>query len=325
MPTFVGLDVHLRTCHATVMNEHGGILKQEKFLNERRELERIFKGIDDAKIAMEACYCWQPVYELLESMGYEVKLAHPMKTRIIAEAKIKTDATDSEALAHLLRANLLPTSYVPPRELRELRELVRLRTYLVQERTRFKNKIRAELAKRGIRFTKSPFAKRRTPLLRELGIGAVDNCLCMIRALDEQIGGVSNELKRKAAESEDAKLLMTIPGVGHFSALTILAEIGDISRFRGEGKLCSYAGLVPSVHQSGAMKRYGRITKQGSGMLRWVIQECLWSHLRSDSHISRFFYRLAWRKSKKVAAVAAARKLLVTIYWMMKNREEFRA
>jgi transposase len=98
------------------MNEHGEILKQEKFPNERRELERIFKDIDDTKIAMEACYCWQPVYELLESMGHEVKLAHPMRTRIIAEAKIKTDALDSEALAHLLRANLLPTSYVPPKE-----------------------------------------------------------------------------------------------------------------------------------------------------------------------------------------------------------------
>jgi len=325
MPKYVGLDVHLRTCHATVMNEHGEILKQEKFPNERRELERIFKDIDDAKIAMEACYCWQPVYELLESMGYEVKLAHPMKTRIIAEAKIKTDALDSEALAHLLRANLLPTSYVPPKELRELRELVRLRTYLVRERTRFKNKIRAELAKRGIRFTKSPFAKRRAPLLRELGIGAVDNCLCMIGALDERIRRVSNELKRKASESEDAKLLMTIPGVGHFSALAVLAEIGDISRFGDGEKLCSYAGLVPSVHQSGAMKRYGRITKQGSGMLRWVIQECVWVHLQYDTWLTRFFYHLARRKGKKVAAVAAARKLLVVIYWMLKNREEFRA
>jgi transposase len=325
MPTYVGLDVHLRTCHATVMNEHGEILKQEKFPNERTELERIFKNIDDAKVAMEACYCWQPVYELLESMDHEVKLAHPMRTRIIAEAKIKTDALDSEALAHLLRANLLPTSYVPPKELRELRDLVRLRTYLVRERTRFKNKIRAELAKRGIRFTKSPFAKRRAPLLRELGIRAVDNCLFMIGALDERIGRVSSELKRKASESEDAKLLMTIPGVGHFSALAILAEIGDISRFGDEEKLCSYAGLVPSVHQSGTMKRYGRITKQGSGMLRWVAQECVWVHLQYDTWLTRFFYHLARRKGKKVAAVAAARKLLVVIYWMLKNREEFRA
>ena len=159
MPTFVGLDVHLRTCHATVMDERGKVLRQEKFPNERLELERIFEDIDDAKVAMEACYCWQPVYEFLEGRGYEVRLAHPMKTRIIAEAKVKTDAIDSERLAHLLRSDLLPTSYVPPKEFRELRELVRLRTYLVRERSRFKNKIRAELAKRGIRVLKNPFTK----------------------------------------------------------------------------------------------------------------------------------------------------------------------
>jgi transposase len=122
-----------------MMDERGRILNQEKFPNERLEFERIFKGIDDANVAMEACYCWQPPYEFLESRGYNVKLAHPTKTRIIAEARIKTDATDSEALAHLLRADLLPTSYVPPKEFRELRELVRLCTYLMRERTRFKN------------------------------------------------------------------------------------------------------------------------------------------------------------------------------------------
>lgn len=325
MGKYVGVDVHVQTCHATVMDESGKIVKQEKFRNERGELERFFEGIDDAEVAMEACYCWQPAYDFLESRGYRVKLAHPMKTRIIAEAKIKTDASDSEALAHLLRADLLPTSYVPPKEIRELRELVRLRTYLVRERTRFKNKIRAELAKRGIRVLRNPFAKRRAPSLRELGIESINECLVMIDALDERIQKISSELERIAGENEDAKLLMTIPGVGYFSALAILAEIGDVSRFPNEQKLCGYAGLVPSVHQSGATRRYGRITKQGSKMLRWVLQECLWSHLKFDTHISRFFHRLAWRKGKKIAAVAAARKLLVTIYWMLKNREEFRA
>jgi transposase len=208
------------------------------------------------------------VVEEVEIVSVEVKLAHPLKTRIIAEAKIKTDATDSEALAHLLRADLLPTSYAPPKEIRELRELVRLRTYLVRERAKFKNKIRAELAKRGIRALKNPFAKRRGPALRELGIETVNHCLDMIGALDERIRGVSRELNAKAMESEEAKLLMTIPGVGYFSALAILTEIGDILRFSDPEKLCSYAGLVPSVHQSGTTKYYGHITKQGSKMLR---------------------------------------------------------
>lgn len=328
MPTFVGLDVHLKTCHATIMDEQGKILRQEKFPNERLELERILRCIDDAIVAMEACYCWQPVYEFLEEKGYEVRLAHPAKTRIISEAKIKTDAKDSERLAHLLRSDLLPTSYVPPKEFRELRELVRLRTYLVRERSRFKNKIRAELAKRGIRVSRNPFTRRGSVSLKEYGIKAADECLAMIGALNGRIKEISNELQRRAEENEDAKLLMTIPGIGYFSALAILSEIGDISRFSDAEKLCSYAGLVPSVDQSGATRRYGSITKEGSKMLRWVIQECLWSHLarrENDTHISRFFFRLAWRKGKKIAATAAARKLLVAVYQVLKNREEFRA
>ena len=326
MPKFVGLDVHLRTCYATVMDERGKILKQEKFPNERLELERIFGGIDDAKVAMEATYCWQPAYDFFEGKGYEVKLAHPTKTRIISEAKIKTDAKDSERLANLLRSDLLPASYVPPKEFRELRELVRLRTYLVRERSRFKNKIHAELAKRGIRVLKNPFTKRGALSLKDYGIKAVDECLAMIGALNGRIKEISDELKKKAEENEDARLLMTIPGVGYFSALAILAEIGDISRFSDAEKLCSYAGLVPSVDQSGTTRRYGSITKEGSKMLRWVVQECLWAHLeRNGTHISRFFFRLASKKGKKIAAVAAARKLLVVIYWMLIRKEEFRA
>ena len=325
MPIYVGLDVHLNTYHATVMDEHGQILMQEKFSNQPEELERILKGIGDAKVALEACYCWQPIYDFLESRGYEVVLAHPTKTRIIAEAKVKTDALDSERLSHLLRSDLLPTSYVPPKEIRELRELVRLRTYLVRERAKFKVKIRAELAKRGIKVFRNPFTKRGTVQLKELGIKAVDGCLAMIGALNVRIKELSDELGEKAANNDDAKLLMTIPGVGYFSALAILAEIGDVSRFNDPEKLCAYAGLVPSVHQSGTTRRYGPITKEGSKMLRWILQECLWAHLENDTYISRFFFRLASKKRKRKAAVAAARKLLVAIYWMLVRKEEFHA
>jgi len=133
MPKYVGLDVHKRTCQATVMDEHGAIIEQKNFRNRLEDVERFFDDVEDAKVAMEAGYFWQPVYEFLESRGYEVKLAHPFKTRIIAEAKIKTDASDSEALTQLLNLDWLPTSYVPRDEIRELRDLVRLHVYLVRE------------------------------------------------------------------------------------------------------------------------------------------------------------------------------------------------
>jgi len=327
MPVYVGLDVHKRTCHATVVDEQGKILVQEKFKNEPRELERFFKGIDDAKVAMEASYCWQPTYELLESMGYEVKLAHPKRTRAVAEAKIKTDAKDSEVLAYLLELDWLPTAYVPVQDIRDLRELVRLRTCLVQEQTRFNNKVRAELAKHGVQVSRNPFSRRGREELGRLNVRTVNDCLEVLETLAQRIRELERELRSKAGESREAELLMSIPGVGYFSALAILAEIGDINRFPNPEKLCAYAGIVPSVEQSENTRRLDGTTKEGSALLRWVLIQCAWMHLyhTEDTRLTRFFWKVSRRKGRKVAIVAMARKMLVAIYWMLRRGERFRA
>jgi transposase len=223
--------------------------------------------------------------------------------------------------------NWLPTSYVPPKEIRKLRELTRLRTYLVRERTRFKNKIHAALVKEGIRGQKGIFAKRRRQSLRELKIDEVNRCLTVVEVLDEQINELSAEIKHVAGESQETKWLMSIPGIGYFSAVTILAEIGDISRFSDAEKLCGYAGLVPSTKQSGGKSVHGRVTKQGSPVLRWVLEECVWMHLRyaGNTSLTKFFYRVARKRGKQKAAVATARKLLKVVHVLLKEKREFHA
>ncbi len=322
---YVGLDVHKEYCDATVLNERGEVVKKGKFEYARSGFEEFLEGIDDAKVAMEAGYCWQPAYELLESMGYEVKLAHPLKTRLIADVKIKTDARASEALGQLLMMDWLPTSYVPPKEIRELRKLTRLRTYLVRTRTRFKNKVHAGLIKVGIKGRKGIFAKKRRQLLLELDAEEVSRCLTVIEVLDEQIKELSAEVRRRAGESREAGWLMSIPGVGYFSAIALLAEMGDISRFSDAEKLCNYAGLVPSTNQSGGKSAHGRITKQGSPTMRWLLEECVWAHLRcaSNTSLTRFFHRVARRRGVKKAAVATARKMLRVMYQLLKEKREF--
>jgi transposase len=326
MPNWIGLDVHKRTCHATVLDERG-VIVQTKLQNEPEELKQFFENFDDAKVAMEAAYFWQPVYELIEQLGHEVVLAHPKETRIIAKRKVKTDAKDSEALAYLLQLGWLPTAYVPPKEIRGLRELVRLHVYLVHERTRFKNKVRAELAKRWFKLVMNPFTKRGRQRLAELDSRTVRICTDIIESLDKNIKELERELKSRAGESEEARLLMSIPGVGYFSALAVLAELGDVERFPDEKKVCAYAGLVPSLHQSGNLSRLGHVTKEGSPLLRWVLVQCAWMHLQhaENTGLTRFFWRIARRKGSKVAILAMARKLLVTMYWMLKRHEEFRA
>jgi len=261
---YVGLNVHKRVCHGTVMDEEGHVVKRERFSNDSGALRSFMKDIGEAKVVMESGYCWQPIYDQLEKSGYDVRLAHPLKVKAIAEAKIKTDEIDSETLAHLLRVDLLPESYVPPKPIRDLRELVKRRAFLVGIRTRLKNRVHAELAKRDIDPGTPLFTKRGRALLLSLGVDAVSQMLSVMDVLEQQIGEISSTLKQAAAEDGRARILTSIPGVGYYTALLLVAEIGDINRFPDAEKLCSYAGLVPSVRRSGGCTVYGRITKEGS-------------------------------------------------------------
>ena len=280
---YVGLDVHKRVCYGTATDDEGHTVKSGKFSSNPEGLNSFMDGLDEAQVAMEAGYCWQPIYDHLEEAGYDVRLAHPLKVKAIAEAKIKTDEIDSETLAHLLRADLLPESYVPPREIRDLRELVKRRAFLVGMRTRLKNRIHAELAKRDIDPGSPLFTRRGRALLACLGVDAVSQLLPVMETLDRQIGEISAVLKRAAAEDGRARILTTIPGVGIYTALLLVAEIGDVNRFPDAERLCSYAGLVPSVRRSGGSTVYGHITKEGSRWMRWGLTEAVHSHLRCES------------------------------------------
>ena len=197
---YVGLDVHKRVCYGTVMDEKGEVVKQASFTNDPDGLEGFMEDLDMAMVAMEAGYCWQPLYDKLMDSRHHVKIAHPLKVKAIAQAKVKTDKIDSETLAHLLRADLLPESYVPPREVRELRDRVRRRAFLVGMRTMLKNRIHAELAKRAIKPGVPLFTREGRILLRGLGLEAVDQVLPVMDTLDRQIATMSGGLKRMCSE-----------------------------------------------------------------------------------------------------------------------------
>ena len=322
---YVGLDVHKEKVHGTVMSERGRVLKAGKFPNTPEGFKEFFKSIDDAEIAMEAGYGWQPPYELLEEMGFRVKLAHPYETRTITKSRIKTDATDSEKLAQLSRTGFLPEAYVPPKHVRRLRELLYRRIYLVRMQTKLKNKTRAELARRWIKLgRKELFSGVGRAVLRSLEIEAIDDYLDVIGALDKPIKKLEKRIEFLAGGNSDAKLLVTIPGVGYFSALAILAEIGDIHRFNSSEELCSYAGITPSTRESGDVVKRGGITKRGRKLMRWVLDLCSWRHLKYDTKLTEFWKRIAREKGKKTATTALERKMLKVMYWMLKRKEVYR-
>jgi len=329
---YAGLDIHKKNCQAIVCTEKGNIVKKGRILTDPEKIQEFFQEFEELTIAIEACNHWEHIFEILESKGHQVVLAHPLKTRIIAESRVKTDKVDAKILMHLLRTGLLPTSYIPCKEIRDLRNLVRRRIFLGRYTARLKNKIYAELLRHGIKYERGPtlFNGKGRRWLHTLKISSVDSYLNMYESTLEEIKNLEFELKKEGRQHEETSLLTTIPGIGVYSALIILSEIGDITRFPCEEKLYAYAGVIPSVHQSGDHIYHGHITKQGSKHLRWILIEAVRIHLiwtnkhLIETKISRFYQRLCKKKPRNVAATAASRKLLQIIYHMLKNKDEFR-
>jgi transposase len=186
-----------------------------------------------------------------------------------------------------------------------------------------KNRIHSELAKRGIRLGAPLFTREGTALLRGLGLEAVDQMLPVMGALDRQIAIISGGLRRMSGEEPRARLLTTIPGVGYYIAMLLISEIGNVRRFPNSEKLCSYAGLVPSVRRSGGSTRHGGITREGSKWMRWALTQAVHVHIRYDTNLTRFYHRLAERKTGQEAVMAAARKMLKVVYWMLRDMKPY--
>lgn len=326
---YTGVDYHKSFSYLTTMNEKGEIINQKK-LPSNGEIVDFLKGFgEDMEIAIEATPSWYWLYDCLEDEGFEVKLSHPLRTKAIAYAKVKTDKVDSATLAHLLRSDLLPLSYVPEKPVRLNRELLRYRASLVKIQTGIKNKIHTTLAKNNISHNYTDlFGKAGMAFLHSLSLPenykiALEGYLSVLETVRHEIRGASKRVQQLAEDDQDSMLLMTIPGVGYYSALLIKSEIGDVKRFPSAKQLCSYAGLVPSTYASGNTCYHGHITKQGSRWLRWILIESAIHAVKRTGPLRRFYYRVERKKGGKVAKVATARKLLEWTYHMLRDGKTF--
>ena len=326
---YYGIDFHKLYSFITHMDSKGKILEEKTVRNTTESLKEFVKSLEpESKLALEAVGNWYYFYELLEERrDVEVCLSHPKKTKAIASAKIKTDKIDAKILAHLLRTDLLPLSYIPPKEIRDLREVIRFRASLVGMSVVVKNRIHAVLEKNGVR-VEGVFSKRGKEKVLGLCVRACFKQELMgyfrvLERLEEEIGVVDKMVQQLALSGDETRLLMTMPGIGYYSALLIYAEIGEIERFQSAGHLCSYAGLVPSVHSSGGKTHHGHITKEGSRWLRWILVEVS-RHIASGSlRFNALYARIARKHGTATAKITVAREALRVIYYMMKNKEPF--
>jgi len=247
---------------------------------------------------------------------------HPLRCKAIASARLKNDKVDAAILAQLLRADLLPEAWLAPPRVRQLRALLRHRASLVRLGTQLRNRIHAVAADHGYDRSASYWTGPGRGWLAELDLPAasreiVGDCLAVIDGLAPVTGRIDGELHACARADPRVKVLRTLPGVGEFTALVMLAEIGDITRFGSARKLASWAGLTPTVRGSDLKVRHGHISKQGSAWLRWVMNQAAQTAKRSPEFAASYA-AIAKRRGKKIATIAVARKLL-TRAWHLLN------
>jgi transposase len=325
---YVGIDLHRKRSQIAVLDRDGTQLLSRRIANDPDTFLALLAGVGgDAKIALEATYGWEWLADLLQEAGYELHLAHPLRTKAIASARVKTDAVDARTLAHLLRADLLPEAYVAPRELRDLRDLLRHRVALTRMRSALKNRVGAILAKNGIT---RPYSNLYGPggsrflvelELREGPRRRLDSLLALITAFDQEIEATSREIDERADEDPYVEVLDQIRGVGRYIAMLVIAEVGDVTRFPSARHLCAWAGLTPTVRSSDGKARLGHISGQGSPALRWALVEAAQHAATGGGPLRAAYERIAKRRGKQVAKVAVARKILTLCFYGLRDGE----
>lgn len=334
MTRFIGMDVHKRFIEVCILDAAGNIVFRGQVACEKGQLEGFcrakFQKTDRA--ALEATGNTWSVVAIVEPFVEHVVVSNPLRTKAIAEAKIKTDKVDALVLAQLLRCDYLPLVWQPDAETQRFRSLMTHRVGLMTHRSRLKNRIQSLLARWllippcKVLWTKTGMAwlKKTLPSLPTHEQLTLESDLRQMDFVDQELVSLDEKLAGEAYADRRVQLLMTLPGVNYAVALGLLAALGDISRFRDGDHAASYLGLVPSTRQSARHCYHGPITKTGSGSARGLLTQAAQHVGRHPGPLGAFFRRLAKRKNRNVAIVATARKLVLIAYLMLKNNEPYR-
>jgi transposase len=326
MNVYVGMDVHRKRSQVAIVDDAGVQQRNRNLANDPAKLVPILGVLPPGTpVAFEAAYGWGWLVDLLEELELEPHLVHPSRCKAIASARLKNDKVDAATLAQLLRADLLPEAWIPPQATRDLRALLRHRASLVRMGTACKNRVHAVLADRGIGEDRGLWTGPGRAWLAALELppiprAIIEDCCGLLDALATPIARLEREISALAKPDPRVQALMVLPGVGRLTAMTLVAEIGDIGRFPTARKLCAWAGLTPQVRNSDRKVRHGHITKQGSPWVRGILQEAAQTAKRHPMFASAYG-ELARRRGKNIATVAIARRLLARSFHILTQLE----
>jgi transposase len=328
---FIGLDVHKRILQACILDTDGELLDSLRFDLTLATLTTFAQRHldDDCSIALEATTNTWAIVDALAPYCPRITVSNPMRTKLIASAKIKTDRVDALVIAQLLRCDYLPSVWTPDAHTREQRALASRRSALTRQSISLKNRIHSVLHQRLIQAPQSLFSKTGLAWLQATELppiarGEIDTLLRLLDALQIEQAALRTDIDRAAFASDEIKLLMTLPGVDAATSHALMAAIGQISRFNADHKLAAYFGLVPSVHQSAEHCHYGRITKQGNTNVRWLLIQAAQVAAKHPGPLGHQFAKLAKKKNRSVAIVAIAHKLAILVWHLLTHKTPYR-
>ena len=322
---FVGIDLHRRRSVIVRTTTGGEVLEAVRIANDVDRLNAVMAraGIDP-EVVLEATYGWYWAVDALQDVGANVHLAHPLGVKAFEYRRVKNDFRDAADLADLLRMGRLPEAWIAPPATRELRELVRHRAKLVSLRSLCKAEVHAVLAKCGVQVLVSDlFGVDGTKLLDRLRLPApyaarIASLRRLIDDLDFEIDVFAGLARGRLVRDPGYVAVQQIPGIGPVLAAVFVAEIGEVTRFATAPQLACWAGLTPKHHESDTHVHRGRITKQGSRLVRWAAIESI-KRVGPHTRAGALRDRVAARRGANIGAVAAARQQMEYVFYALRD------
>jgi transposase len=308
------------------LDTEGGDTGERKLVHGTGEAQQFYRQLAaPVLIGMEATGNSQWFIELVEDLGHTIWIGDAAQIRASYVRKQKTDKRDAAHILKLLVEGRFPQLWSPDREQRDLRQLVLHRHKLVEIRSRVKNELQHLAMNKGMQKKRTLWSQAGQKMLRELPLKPWAACrredlLGLLAMLNQQVGMLDLAVQHAAEQNPQANLLMTQPGVGPNTALAFVLTLGDVSRFPRGKQVASYLGLIPREESSGGRQKLGAITKQGNRMLRSLLVEAAQIAVRFDPEFRKQYLHRCHQKPKGVAKVAAARKLAVRLYWMLRSQ-----
>ena len=336
---YIAFDSHKRYTFASVEEHTGAILRDTRIEHQRGAVEKFLSEWKaGTPVAIETIGNWYWIVDEIEAAGMVPQLVHARRAKMMLASVNKTDKLDCHGLNRLQRTGTLPTVWIPPARIRDLRDLPRTRMILSKQRTRLKNRIHATLAKYAISIdgVSDLFGRRgRKELEKSLGLlpphsrFSVERLLETLDLVQKQIDQFEERMKETFATSRELEILQTLPGVGFILAVVILLEVGDIGRFLSASRFAGYSGTTPRVSSSGGKTRFGQLRPDVNRYLKWAFIEagnvvCLHHRRRPYQHVSRLYLRIRQRKGHQKAVGAVARHLAEAAYWILSKGEGYR-